>query len=122
MVNPLNYPTDDITYHALFQLTLKDVLSEDAYVQYTAIQAERDNFHQQALRDIAVADLDILMFLNDTQRKQLEKKATQLTVPPLSKDAQRDMFDQLIGQIESGMLSRWQEDQLHSLLSVIDEI
>ncbi len=122
IVSTLNHPTYDITYHPLFQLTLKDVLSEDEYAKYIAIQTERDNFRQQALRDLVVADLDILMFLNDIQRKQLEKIATQLSAPLLIQDDERDMFDQLTGQIESGMLTRWQETQLHTLLSDIDEI
>ena len=118
----LNAPTLDILDHPLYQQTLKDVLSENEYAQYMQIQAERDIFRQQALRDLVVADLDMLIFLDDDQRKQLEKIAIQFTVPPLIEDPQRNMFDQVIEQIENIGLSRWQSDYLHSYLSDIDEI
>ena len=122
IVAQLNAPTLDILDHPLYQQTLKDVLSENEYAQYMQIQAERDIFRQQALRDLVVADLDMLIFLDDDQRKQLEKIAIQFTVPPLIEDPQRNMFDQVIEQIENIGLSRWQSDYLHSYLSDIDEI
>lgn len=122
MTTELNYPTYDITYYALYQQTLKDVLSEKEYEQYTALQSERENFRQQALRDLAVANLDTLLLLNDTQRKQLKTTAAKLTVSPLGWDAPRDMFDKLIAQIDDGVLSRWQQDYLYLYLSLIDEI
>ncbi len=122
IITELNYPIYDITYHPLYQQTLKDVLSEKKYAQYTSFQAERDKFHQQALRDLAAANLDTLLLLNDTQRKQLEKAAAQLTVSLLSENALRDMFDKLIGQIGKGILSRWQQEYLNLYLSLIYEI
>ena len=122
IITELNDPTLDILDHPLYQQTLKDVLSENEYAQYMQIQAERDIFRQQALRDLVVADLDMLIFLDDDQRKQLEKIAIQFTVPPLIEDPQRNMFDQVIEQIENIGLSRWQSDYLHSYLSDIDEI
>ncbi len=122
MTTELNYPTYDITYYALYQQTLKDVLSEKEYAQYTALQSERENFRQQALRDLAVANLDTLLLLNDTQRKQLKTAAAKLNVSPLGWDAPRDMFDKLIAQIDDGVLSRWQQDYLYLYLSLIDEI
>ncbi|MDE0636499.1 MAG: carboxypeptidase-like regulatory domain-containing protein [Candidatus Poribacteria bacterium] len=122
MTTELNYPTYDITYHPLYQQTLKDVLSEKEYAQYTALQSERENFRQQALRDLAVANLDTLLLLNDMQRKQLKMTAAKLTVTSLSWNAPRDMFDKLITQIDDGVLSRWQRDYLYLYLSLIDEI
>ncbi len=122
MTTQLNDPTLNILYHPLYQQTLKDVLSQDAYAQYTQIQVERDNFHQQALRNLVVADLDTLIFLNDDQRKQLEKIAIQFTVPSLIEDPQRNMFDQVTEQIYDINLSHWQEQYLHVYLSDIDEI
>lgn len=122
MITELNYPTRNITYHPLYQQTLKDVLSEEEYAQYTALQAERENFHQQALRDLAVANLDTLLLLNNAQRKQLEAAAAELTVSPLSADAPRDMFDKVIGQIDDNVLNRWQQEYLNLYLSLIDEI
>ena len=61
-------PWGDITRHPLFQQTIKDVLSEEAFAQYTAHQTETDNSHQQALRDVAVASLGTPLVLEDTQR------------------------------------------------------
>ena len=46
-------PHADITIHPLYQQTIKDVLSEEAFAQYTARQAERENLYQQALRNVA---------------------------------------------------------------------
>lgn len=122
LISELNDPKLNILYHPLYQRTLKDVLSEYDYAQYTQIQIERDNFRQQALRDLVVADLDRLIFLDDDQRKELKKIATQFTVPPLIEDPQRNMFDQIIERIDGIELSRWQSQYLHSYLSDIDEI
>ena len=122
LISELNDPNFDILYHPLYQRTLEEVLSENEYAQYTEIQLKRDNFKQQALRDLVVADLDILIFLNDNQRKQLEKIVTQFTVPPSIEDPERNMFDQVIGRIEDIGLSQWQSQYLGFYLSVIDEI
>ena len=122
IITELNNPTLDILYHPLYQQTLKDVLSEDEYERYTALQTEREDFRQKALRQIVIAELDTLIFLSDTQRHQLEKKASQLTVLPLIEDPQRNMFDQLIGEIYNNTLNQWQQDFLSSYLSDIDEI
>lgn len=122
IISQLNDPTFDILYHPLYQQTLKDVLSEDEYERYTVFQKEREDFRQKALRQIVIAELDMLIFLSDMQRHQLEKKAKQLTVPPLIEDPQRNMFDQLIGELYKHKLSQWQQDFLRSYLSDIDEI
>ena len=103
-------PNGDITRHPLFQQAIKDVLSEEAFAQYTARQTERDNSHQQALRDVAVASLGTQLILDDTQRKQLETTAAELTVDLLKTD--RDMFYQLLQQIDREMLSPWQQETL----------
>ncbi len=102
----------DITNHPLYQEAIKDILSEDAYAQYTSRQAERDNFRQQASRDLAVALMDIRLLLNDAQRKQLETTAAQLTLPPLEGDAPMNMFYQLFQQVNHDMLSPWQRNEL----------
>ena len=102
----------DITRHPLFQKAIKDVLSEEAFTQYTAHQAERDNWHQQALRDVAVASLGTQLILDDTQRKQLETTAAALTVDLWKTDASRDMFHQLLQQANYKMLSPWQQEVL----------
>ena len=107
-------PNGDITRNPLFQKTIKDVLSEEAFAQYTAHQAERDKWHQQALRDVAVASLGMPLVLNDTQRKQLKAIAAELTVDPLKTDA-LSMFYQLLQRTDREMLSPWQKERLTSM-------
>ena len=108
-------PNGDITRNPLFQKTIKDVLSEEAFRQYTARQAERDKWHQQTLRDVAVASLGTPLVLNDTQRKQLKAVAAELTVDLLKTDALPSMFYQLLQQIDREMLSPWQQKLLASM-------
>ncbi len=108
-------PNGDITRNPLFQKTIKDVLSEEAFAQYTAHQAERDKWHQQALRDVAVASLGTPLVLNDTQRKQLKAIAAELTVDLLKTDALLGMFYQLLQRTDRKMLSPWQQERLTSM-------
>ena len=108
-------PNGDITRHPLFQKAIEDVLSEEAFAQYTARQAERDKWYQQALRDVAVASLGTPLVLNDTQRKQLETTAAELTVDLWKTNASRDMFYQLLQRIDHQMLSPWQQEMLTSM-------
>ena len=68
-INPLG-----ITAHPIFQQAIKDVLSEEAYVQYTAYQAERRALQRQAFWDIVVACMDTQLLLDNTQRKYLETR------------------------------------------------
>ncbi|MCG9132672.1 carboxypeptidase regulatory-like domain-containing protein [Candidatus Poribacteria bacterium] len=105
-------PNGDIIRHPLFQQAIKDVLSEEAFAQYTARQAERENWHQQALRDMVVASLGTQLILDDTQRKQLTTTAAELTVDRLKKDAALDMFYQLLQRTNHEMLSPWQQETL----------
>ena len=105
-------PNGGITRHPLFQQAIKDVLSEDAFTQYTARQTERDNWHQQALRDVAVASLGTPLILDDTQRKQLKTTAAELTVDLLKTDALPNVFYQLLQQTDHEMLSPWQQELL----------
>ena len=105
-------PKGGITRHPLFQQTIKDVLSEEAFTQYTDRQAERDNWHQQALRDVAVVSLGTQLILDNTQRKQLKAIAAELTVDLLKTDALPNMFYQLLQQTDHEMLSPWQQELL----------
>ena len=108
-------PNGDITRNPLFQKTIKDVLSEEAFRQYTARQAKRDKGYQQALRDVAVASLGTPLVLNDTQRKQVKAVAAELTVDLLKTDALTNMFYQLLQQIDREVLSPWQQERLTSM-------
>ncbi len=103
-------PWGDITRHPLFQKTIEDVLSEEAFAQYTAHQAEKENSHQQALRNLAVTSLGTQLILDDTQRKQLTAIAAELTVDLLKTDASRDLFYQLLQRTDREMLSPWQRE------------
>ena len=107
----------DITKHPLYQKAIKEVLSEEAYAQYNARQMERTNFHQQVLRDLAVAIMDTRLLLNDTQRKQLEATAAQLTAPPSSPDAPMDMFYRFYQHVDRAILSPWQRNEIELLIS-----
>lgn len=64
--------TSDITGHRLYQQAIKDVLSEEAYAQYSAHQAERRAWRRQALWDLVVVCMDTQLLLDNTQRKHLE--------------------------------------------------
>ncbi len=108
-------PNGDITRNPLFQKTIKDVLSEEAFAQYTAHQTERDKWHQQALRDVAVASLGTSLVLDDTQRKRLETTAAELTVDLLKTDALPSLFYQLLQRTDHEMLSPWQQEMLTSM-------
>ena len=108
-------PNGDITRNPLFQKTIKDVLSEEAFTQYTARQAERDKWHQQALRDVAVASLGTPLVLNDTQRKQVKAVAAELTVDLLKTDALPSMFYQLLQRTDQEILSPWQQEMVTSM-------
>ena len=105
-------PNGDITKNPLFQQTIKDVLSEEVFAQYTANQAEMDNWHQQALRDVAVVSLGTSLILDDTQRKQLTTIAAELTVDLLKTDALPSLFYQLLQRTNHEMLSPWQQEML----------
>ena len=107
----------DITKHPLFQQAIKDVLSEDAFAQYTAHQTERENSYQQALRDVAVASLSTQLILDDTQRKQLETTAAELSVDLLKTDAALDLFYQLLQQVDPERLSLWQQEFIGFMLA-----
>lgn len=98
----------DITDHPLYQQTLKDVLSEEAFIQYNEHQIQRKTFCQQALRDLIVVLVDIQLLLDDTQRKHFEEIAAQLTVPPLTEAGFVIMLLELVFSADREILSPWQ--------------
>ena len=103
-------PRTDIVMHPLYQQTIKDVLSEDAFMQYKEIQAGRDSFHQQVSRDLAVACLSTQLILDDTRRKHLETVAAELTVDLSNTNAALDMFYQISQKIDNQKLDPWQQE------------
>jgi len=102
------------TEHPLYQQTIKDVLSEDAFAQYKARQAERQAFRLQAGHDLVVASLDSILLLDENQRQHFEATAAKLPAPPASDrvPAPVRMFTQLSEQTDSEILSPWQQERL----------
>ena len=100
----------DITSYPLYQQAIKDVLSEEAFARYSEHQAERVALHQQALRDIVVACIDMQLLLDDMQREQLETAASQLLPTRfIAKKSAELMFFQLFPQtVEYEVLTPWQ--------------
>ena len=111
----------DITDHPLYQQTIKDVLSEDAYARYSAYRAERKALRLQALRDIAVACMDTQLLLDDTQRRQLETTALRLISGSFSESKSVELiFFQLFQQtIDYEILTPWQQSEYERVLGPV---
>ncbi len=98
-----------ITNHPLYQQAIKDVLSEDVYLQYKAHQAERKNFRIQASRNLALAFIDMIVLLNEAQRQQIKMITAQLTIPSLNYKELQMMFAELFIRMDHEILSPWQQ-------------
>ena len=111
----------DITSHPLYQQTIKDVLSEEAFARYSEHQIERAALHQQALRDVVVACMDMQLLLDDMQREQLETAALRL-VPTLFSEriSSTLMFFQLFPQtVDFEVLTPWQQGEFERVFGPI---
>ncbi len=111
----------DITDHPMYQQAIKDVLSEEAFAQYSTYQAEREVWHQQVLRDLVVACMDTQLLLDDTQREALETAASQLVPGPLKEEKPAEfMFFQLFPQtVDFEILTPWQQDEFKRVFGQI---
>ncbi len=98
-----------ITNHPLYQQAIKDVLSEDAYLQYIARQAEHENFRIQASRNLALAFIDMVVLLNEAQQQQIKMITAQLTIPSLNHKGLQMMFAELFIRMDDEILSPWQQ-------------
>lgn len=98
-----------ITNHPLYQQAIKDVLSEDVYLQYKVHQAERKNFRRQASRNLALAFIDMIVLLNEAQRQQIKMITAQLTIPSLNYKELQMMFAELFIRMDHEILSPWQQ-------------
>ena len=107
----------DITHHPLYQQTIKDALSEEGFAQYKARQAERQDFRQQALRDVLVASMDAELFLSDDQRKNFEMVAEELFAlhAPDEVLAPVDIAYQLCQRTDHELLSPWQREEFEKI-------
>ena len=111
------YEETDITHHPLYQQTIEDVLSEEAFVQYKARQAERQRFRQQALRDVLVASMDAELFLSDDQRKHFEMVAEELSALPTPDETPAPVYmvHQLFQRTDHALLSPWQRKEFERI-------
>ena len=96
----------EITNHPLYQQTIKDVLSDEAFARYKALQAERQAFRLQATSDLVVASLDTHLLLDKNQRQHFEDTVAQL---PTSTNIFTKLFEQLDN---SEVLNSWQQARL----------
>ena len=103
----------DITRDGLYQQTIKDVLSEEAFAAYSEHQAERDALRQQVLRGMVVACMDMQLLLDETQRERLETVVSELVLGPLNERSFSTlMFFQLFPQtVNFEILTPWQRTE-----------
>lgn len=108
-----------ITKHSLYQQAIKDVLSEEAFAQYKAHQAEREALRLQALRDITVACMDTQLLLSDSQREQLETAVSHLApVPYAGSKPAEFMFFQLFRRARNfEILTPWQQSEFEGVFA-----
>ena len=93
----------EITNHPLYQQTIKDVLSDEAFARYKALQAERQAFRLQATSDLVVASLDTHLLLDTNQRQHFEDTVAQLSTSG-------NIFTKLFEQLDnSEVLNSWQQ-------------
>ena len=111
------YEEADIVHHPLYQRTIEDVLSAEAFAQYKARQAERQRFRQQALREVLVASVDAELFLNDKQRKHFEAIAAELFASSVTDETPAPvyMISQLFQQTDHELLSPWQRKEFERI-------
>ena len=111
----------DITEHPMYQQAIKDVLSEEAFAQYSTYQAQREVWYQQVLRDLVVACMDTQLLLDDTQRKVLETTASQLIPGPIKAEKPAEfMFFQLFPQtVDFEILTPWQQGEFERVFGRI---
>jgi len=113
---PQQNATEEITNHQLYQQTIKDVLSAEAYARYQARQAESLAFHQLAARDVVGASLDLQLWLGEKQRKHFEQAPAKLFAPPEENSipTPAEMVARLhdrFSQVERQVLSPWQSQK-----------
>ena len=119
---------DDITNHPLYQKTIEDVLTEDAFDQYNAYQVERLAFRQKVSHDLVVASLDTHLLLSENQRKHFEvitdmvnmwqptPIATGLALTPVH------TLIQLSEQLNNEALSPWQWNRFNPVIEAIQPL
>ena len=109
--------TGDVTADLLYQQTIEDVLSEEAYAQYEQRRTQRHAAREQASRDLAAACVDSHLLLADDQRQRVEAIAAELAVPSEGDGAPSAPFVlyDLAQQTDRALLTPWQQDQLQAM-------
>ena len=109
-----------ITAQRLYQQTIKDVLSEEAYAQYSAHQAERRAWRRQALWDLVVTCMDTQLLLDNTQRKHLEA-AVEVFAPLSRRNSPPISMFFLLFQRQRNLeiLTPWQQGEFKRVFSPI---
>ena len=112
----------DITHHPLYQQTIEDVLSAEAFAQYKALQAERQAFRQRALRDVLVASMDTELFLSDGQRKHFETTAEEVLDLPMPDEVSAPVYMvyQLFQRTDHELLSPQQREEFERIYREIE--
>ena len=107
----------DITHHPLYQQTIEDVLSDEAFAQYKARQMERQDFRQQALREVLVESMDTELFLNREQRKHFEMAVAELPIPPAANEVPAPVYMayQLLQRTDRELLNPWQQEEFERI-------
>ena len=111
----------EITNHPLYQQTIKNVLSDEAFARYKALQAERQAFRLQATSDLVVASLDTHLLLDENQRQHFEDTVAQLptstNIPTSTLDSASltiNIFTKLFEQLDNSVvLHSWQQARLN---------
>ena len=91
--------------HPLYQRTIKDVLSEEAYRQYATRQTERNIFQTRASQELFVTFMDMILLLKETHRKQLETTAAQVTLLSLGPEGLSLMVAEIFIRMDPEILN-----------------
>ena len=107
----------DITHHPLYQHTIEDVLSDEAFAQYKEHQAGRLVFRGQALRDVVVASMDAELFLSDEQQKHFETTFAELSTSSATDEVPAPVYmaHQLFQRTDRELLSPWQREEFERI-------
>ena len=89
----------------LYRRTVEEVLSQEAYAEYSAIQRERVNFQLTAKRQAVLAYLDLSMLLSREQRDHAEAWLAQCDTELSVSELYREMIESL----DRDLFSDWQQ-------------
>ena len=104
---------DVLTNHPLYQKTINDVLSIEAYAEYQRKQEKKKAYYMMASRDLVVAMLDTTLLLSEKQRQQIETVVEDLPSSyDFGPDTNRQLFARLMTEKNSVNLSQWQQDRV----------